>query len=158
VLPLPSEPNFPDPDFTWSEVARLCRRVCVLRAQGRLDEAGNLHTQSIGPLIAALQAGREPTVSVEERLAATMAAESSRVADAALLAELLAPMLGVRAGITTPASPVVRTAAAPPLVHVLAQSSAPARPAASIADFLDEMLAQETPQASPRKAFERRAS
>jgi hypothetical protein len=158
VLPFPSEPNFPDPDLTWNEVARLCRRVCVLRAQGRLDEAGNLHTQSIGPLIAALQAGREPTVSVEERLAATMAAESRRVADAALLAELLAPMLGVRAGITTPASPVVGTAAALPDVRDFAPPSTPARPVASIADFLDEMLAQETPQASPRNASERRAS
>lgn len=158
VLPFPSEPNFPDPENPWSEVARLCRRVCVLRAQGRDDEAKLLRTQAIDPFVAALQSGSEPAMSNADRLAATMAAEANRVADATLLAELLAPMLGARAGITALASPGSRTVTAPPDVQVFAQPIAPVRTAASIADFLDEMLAQETPPARPRAASERRAS
>lgn len=105
-----------------------------------------------GELAQALAAVRAETLdspeAVQLRFDYIMVEERERVANAAVLAELLAPMLGARAPAASFASAphaaeasVEAPAVAPSAV---AAAPAPERPRpADIADFIDEMLAQE---------------
>ncbi|HWA87541.1 MAG TPA: hypothetical protein VG710_15030, partial [Opitutus sp.] len=104
----------------WEAVRRIYRRICELRAVGRAGEAAQLENSD---LAAALTAAREAYADVDE--SALLAVEDERVADARLLAELLAPMLASRVS-AAPASARVtgpvpvparapRTGSAPPV-------------------------------------------
>ena len=160
VLPFSSEPKFPATPASWSDVARLCRRICVLREQAKPAEAETLQRQELEPLLENLRSAGDTPLTLDARLAATMAEESDRVANATLLAELLAPMLGARAGANEPKTSVVALRPAPPLE---ARANAaplpkPVRTAASIADFLDEMIAQESTPIRPPGPAPRRVS
>lgn len=126
----------------------MCRRVCLLRERGETKAAGDLHDGPLHALATALRAPEESDAALAQRVAATLAVEAERVANAAVLAELLAPLLGE---MRTPLAAAPRMPSSPPSVA----NSSPARvPPADIADFIDEMIAQER---SPRRA-ERRAS
>lgn len=129
----------------------VCRRICVLRSTGRYVEAADLHSAELTSLLAALPA----TADAESRVQAIFAAEEKRVADAQALAEVLAPLVAD----LLRATPLLSSSSAP------LQSVAPdalvtpdPRPvratAPSIADFIDDMIAQERP---PSRAL-RRAS
>jgi len=153
LLTLPVS-NFPAPTVSWSDVARVCRRVCVLRERGLPDEAENLRAGALIELLAAVRAPADTDASVMERLEATFAVEAERVANAAVLAELLVPLLSE-----------VRTPALPPGLRPVppAEVARPTKPvtprtAASIADFIDEMIAQENPPNHSGGGAQRRAS
>jgi hypothetical protein len=124
----------------WSEVARICRRVCVLRERGCTDEAETLRRSELDVLLATLrQEASEPAV-VDRQFESIFAAEADRVANASVLAELLAPLLRER----LPA-PTVAESSAPRTSSPSAVPARRPRPAAAggIADFIDEMIAHE---------------
>lgn len=111
----------------------------MLRARNEVEAAADLEH---GELRRALTAARVSAPDAVDE-AALLAEESSRVANAAVLAELLAPMLAARlAGVAAvpTSSPPTRRDAAP------ARAAAAAGPP-GIADLIDGMLAQQ--QSSP---------
>jgi len=131
-----------------------------LREQARTAEAEALQRQELEPLLETLRSGGDTPLTLDARLAATMAEESDRVANATLLAELLAPMLGLRTDAGEPKTSIAALRPAPsPAARVnAAPSPKPARAAASIADFLDEMIAQESMPTRPPGPAPRRVS
>jgi hypothetical protein len=121
----------------WDEVRRIYRRVCVLRAGGKIDEAAQLENIE---LASALAVARLTPHSPDEE-SALLAEEAERVANASVLAELLAPMLAEHLRVNPP--PVQATPPAPePKPRNTAARPPPAK-APSIADLLDGMLSQE---------------
>lgn len=138
-----------------NHLRRTYRRVCLLRATGRHAEALDLE---IDDLSLALSAARDGGAS-ERATAAAMAEEAERVANAATLAEVLAPLLAEKLRATpalassaaaVPAAVSSRSSApAPPPPSSSPAPSAPAKPAPaaspSITDLLDGMFAQAAP-------------
>lgn len=118
----------------------------MLRERGQTVEAGRLETQELPGLLEALHSDTETAESVAARVADIFARESERVADAAVLAELLAPLLRQTAFVDTPLARAVE-AATPSVPDATVETvAAPARPRpGNIADFIDEMIAQERP-------------
>ena len=149
--------NFPAPPLGWSDIARVCRRVCVLRERGHSDDAERLRA---GELMAMVTAVRDPSESdavVSERLNTIFAHEAERVANAAVLAELLIPVLVEKLQPAFRAeTPTGR--ASDSVAPMLPIEKAVTPRAASIADFIDEMIAQEKPPARPGPGAQRRAS
>jgi hypothetical protein len=149
--------HFSSQQNLWSDVTRLCRRICLLRERGHGDEAEQLRTGPLADLMMQLSAAGENAAVIDEQLEKIFAVETERVADAAVLAELLAPLLDERAAARTrqhsESSPAAPHAAADS--KVLLFDSPPPAPAAArrrsgdIADFLDEMIALER---SPERA------
>jgi hypothetical protein len=78
-----------------------------------------------------------------ERFAALLSAEENRVADALLLAELLAPLLAEHIRPLAPATDSVPPAPAPRESLRPHPPHHPGEPAPSIADLIDSMLGQE---------------
>lgn len=157
MLPNQSVSNFPAPAVTWSEVARACRRVCVLRERGLKDEAEQVRAEQVMPMVALLRTATDTDAAITERLNGVFAAEAERVANAAVLAELLVPELtgqlrSLVAPVSAPVSP-----APPPAAPVAAAKPTPPR-RGSIADFIDDMIAQEDPPDRPGRGAQRRAS
>jgi hypothetical protein len=150
----PSVPRFPAQPISWSDIARLCRRVCLLRECNQPDAAEELRRGALAEAIAAIRTTSEPDAALEQRLEATFAAEAERVANAAVLAELLAPLMAQQpaverarpARIDEPAGETPALPAPPPV----------RRDPADIAQFIDDMIALEQP--APRPAATRRAS
>jgi hypothetical protein len=151
----PSVPRFPAQPNSWSEVARICRRICLLRECQQLDAAEQLRRND---LVAALEEARttvESDAALEQKLDAIFAAEAERVANAAVLAELIAHWERGRPARTDSVAgeqPMLSTHFEP----LAAPAPAPRRDPADIASFIDEMIAQERP--APRTAPTRRAS
>ena len=149
--------NFPAPAVTWSEVARVCRRVCVLRERGQKDEAERVRADEVMPMVALLRTATDTDAAITERLNTVFAAEAERVANAAVLAELLLPELtgqlrSLAVPVAAPTSPV------PPLPAPAAVPKPTPPRRGSIADFIDDMIAQERPPDRPGHGAERRAS
>ena len=149
--------NFPAPAVTWSDVARVCRRVCVLRERGQNEEAERLRAGELMTLLAAVRAPDESDAATTERLNALFATEAERVANATVLAEILVPMISEQ---LRPLAAPGRTAAeTPALAAVAPVVTKPVQPRpASIADFIDDMIAQERPLDRPGPGAQRRAS
>lgn len=127
---------------------RVYRRVCVLRATGKVDEAAALENED---LARALAAARIATNNSEQE-AAVLADEAERIANATVLAELLAPMLAehLRPETAPAAAPSVAMAPAVPDQPSKATRPPPEKNVPSIADLIDGMLSQEAPfPASP---------
>jgi hypothetical protein len=128
----------------------------VLRERGQSDVAERLRSGELMTLLAAIRAPGESDAAITERLNAIFAAEAERVANAAVLAEILVPMLTEQlrplAASSSAPIPVPTSVVAPPL----AKPKQP-RPA-SIADFIDDMIAQEKPPDRPGQGEQRRAS
>lgn len=133
----------------------MCRRICVLRERGESMEAARLETDELAELLAALRAGGETDDAIQQRLTTLFAIEEERVADAAVLAELLLPAL--RGHATTPDA--ASGASEPARPDIAGEKNASSRPSAAtapaappeprkrstdIATFIDEMLAQES--------------
>jgi hypothetical protein len=127
--------NFPPPAGAWDELARLYRQVCSLRLQGRGREAQALDEGELATAVAAVRAHSGPGAEIDGRLQALQAQERGRVADAAALADLLVPLLLERLRLP------LNGPAAAPRAQRPSQAARPASP--SVADFIDDMLAQE---------------
>lgn len=105
-------------------------------------------------MLAALRTADDTEEVLAQRLAATFAVEAERVANAAVLAELLAPLLAEH---TRPANGPegLRTDSASPLP---VPKPMPRAGPLDLADFIDEMIAQERSPPRPSTATQRRAS
>ncbi|MDO8544158.1 MAG: hypothetical protein Q7S40_27265 [Opitutaceae bacterium] len=146
----PSASNLPAQHVCWSDVARACRRVCLLREQGDSDEAERLRSGPLADMIAALRTPADTEASLAQRLESIFAAETERVATAVVIAELLAPML--RPMSFSSAAPLSPAHAATRIVASNAPFTHPGRSgAADIADFIDEMIAQENAIDGPHR-------
>ena len=120
------------------------------------DEAERVRADEVMPMVALLRTATDTDAAVTERLNSVFAAEAERVANAAVLAELLLPELtgqlrALVAPVAGSASPI------PPPAPVAASKPTPPR-RGSIADFIDDMIAQERPPDRPGHGAERRAS
>lgn len=165
MLPNESVSHFPAPPPTWSDVVRLCRRVCILRERGLHADAEKLLVESLPPLLATVRAPQETDAALNLRLDAVFAQETERVANAAVLAELLRPLLAedlpaaTALPVGTPAPVLVPLATAPAVTPPAAPPpKPPTRGAISIADFIDDMIAQESPPDRAGDSARRRAS
>lgn len=90
-LELPTPFQLTSDTSHWNEARRIYRRVCVLRALGRDDEATVVENRDLARVLATARLAAESDAHSEET--AVLGAESERVANAAVLAELLAPLL-----------------------------------------------------------------
>ena len=151
--------NFPAPAIAWSDIARVCRRVCMLRERGQSVDAEQLRAGELMAMVSAVRTPTDTDATVTERLNAIFAVESERVANAAVLAELLVPTLLDKLPVQSRHASAIDAAPSPttaPLPTTPEKTAAPR--AGSIADFIDEMIAQEKPPARPSSGSQRRAS
>jgi hypothetical protein len=141
IPPTAATENLPDQNAAWREATRICRRICVLREQGRQAEAETMMAQELAGVRATLSDLGDSS-AVEMRMAAIFAREEERVADATVLAELLAPTLCAAGAVSTPSvrSMNEATSSSPRIAPkpLVARGGT-----GDIADFIDEMLAQE---------------
>jgi hypothetical protein len=130
-----------------------------LRERGQTAEAEQLHASSLPQLLDAARSPQDTDATMAERLESIFSVETDRVANAAVLAELLVPVLSEKLRAALPASVAKQPAAAPEVTPAPASKPAPARPATiSIADFIDDMIKQESPPERPDRGSQRRAS
>lgn len=128
----------------WTRLASLCRRICVLRAQGLTAAADQLHASEFVPALAALRnESGQIDLFDDERVRLLQAIEQERVANAMLMAELIQSLVNSADGIaltgaTTPAAASSSVPFAP--AHPVRR--APPPESLSIADLLDDMLTQ----------------
>ncbi|MEO5957920.1 MAG: hypothetical protein ABIZ49_12400 [Opitutaceae bacterium] len=155
----PSVPYSTAESTLWSDVARLCRRICTLRERGQMEEAESLRVGPLAEMLAPYRIETKSDAETTRRLELIYAAEAERIANAAVLASLLAPLLNdhLQALVTalSHAAPVSSLASHPASVAPRAEKKSPParRPAVgSIADFIDEMIAQERPPTRPGSA------
>jgi len=138
--------NFPAPSATWNDVARVVRRVCVLRERGETEAADNLRIGALSNLITSLKHAAEDPAAVEQRIEAIYVTEQERVANASALAELLLPLLtdsGPLFGTFAETKPQVAAMHSPLPAIATPPPAKPVRRPGDIADFLDDMIAQE---------------
>jgi hypothetical protein len=135
-------------------LARLIRRICLLREQGDAAEARRLEETEFGNAVRDFRLAHGPASLTESELNEMRAREEHRIADAVLLAEVLIPQLlaaratpaaaapdnnyrgepmRVPAGSVVPFPPDI--VSAPPQAATADQSAIP--------DMLDAMLAAE---------------
>jgi len=126
-------------DPPWIKMGRIYRRVCFLRSEGRAVDARQLAETELAQAKEEILASGDP--QARSRLDAFFSEEEERVAGAIACVELLMPELSDRIAALKP-----DPAAAPPA----RRPAPPANPGAErgIADFIDEMLAQD--RARPR--------
>lgn len=135
----------------WNDVRRIYRRMCVLRATGKNDEAARLENQD---LARALAEARIATNNSEEE-AVVFAQEVERVANAAVLAELIAPMVAEQVRAASPRIPAPSNNPAAPPAEQIPKAARPHQDAVpTIADMLDGMLAQEPARSSRPRNFQ----
>jgi hypothetical protein len=130
----------------------------VLRERGLAEDAERVRAGELTPMLSALRTPGDSDASITDRVNGLFATEAERVASAAVLAEILLPMLADQM------RPMLASTARPSGVAspVPAAPTTPAKPiaarGASIADFIDEMIAQEMPPDKPGRPAQRRAS
>jgi hypothetical protein len=143
-------------------VARLCRRICLLRECNQASAAEELRRGALTEAIGAIRTTADSDEAIQQKLDAIFAAEAERVANAAVLAELLAPLIGQKLQSRDPfgaAASAAFEAPATPAALVPPPAPTPAPPRgnpADIAHFIDEMIAQD--RQPPRTPPARRAS
>jgi len=142
---LPISESFTKP--TWDEVRRIYRRIGVLRATGRNEEAADLEH---GELPRVLTAARIQSSAPDQEEAAVFAEEAERLANATVTAEILASLLAERLRLPAvePRAENPRPAATAATPRANEFPPAPPRPvpatSPTITDLLDGMLSQET--------------
>jgi hypothetical protein len=135
---LPSTHLFAFSSEPWSPLVPLCRRICLLRAQGLTAAADDLHTTEFIPILAALRTEYGPAAQLDDdRVNLLFAIEHERVANAMLVAELIKPL--ITPAVAAQPNPIPR---ARPTQQLTPTRAAPTM---SIADLLDDMLARERP-------------
>ena len=113
------------------------RRVCLLRSEGRSGEAQRMEETELAAAAMQAREASESGPEADARLEALVAGESERVAAAFAFAEVLAPMLSDRLRALSPARAVAgNSGPSRPDIR-------PARDARGIADYIEEMLAQD---------------
>lgn len=125
------------------------RRLCVLQERGDVAAADVLANGPLAELIASARGSTANPAEFDQNLATLFTTEEERVANAAVLAELLLPTLTSGTPlwgetlVAAPSAPSGKLPSPPP--------PAPVRRApGDIADFLDDMIAQEQAEAAPR--------
>ena len=138
---------------------RIYRRICLLRATGKSDEASALEQNEFADALAAARTAPEATQK-EIRI---LAEESERIASANVLAELLAPLLAnkLQSAVIAPADAATAVSirkpdavlAAPPRRARVSSPESPESAAGvpGIADMIDGMLSQEREYAPARR-------
>lgn len=124
----------------WLEVGRIYRRICFLRSEGLVSEAARLEENELAQATAR---AREAAPSLDEGnslLKRLLSEEEGRVAEAIAFAEILVPMLAKRLSLMAPAP---RVSAAPVPVTPAREPRRGQDENRGIADFIDDMLAQE---------------
>lgn len=138
---LPASIHFSPETTQWDDVRRTYRRVCVLRATGKKEEAERLEN---GEFAHALSVAREAADNGDTE-ATVLAEEAERVSSACVLAELLAPLLAEK--LRADAHSFAVAPQVPVTQSVPEKSPGTARPPAenvpSIADLIDGMLSQQ---------------
>lgn len=126
-------------------LARLARRICVLRERGEGVAADQLEKNEFGNMVRDIRLAEGPDAVPESELRVVFATEERRVADAAVLAELLAPQLAaVVAKESRTAAHVHQPATASPyeIPTIFSRTPEPATAGSTaIPDLLDAMLA-----------------
>jgi hypothetical protein len=121
----------------WIEVGRIYRRICFLRSEGLLGEARTIEETELAAAAARARGNSSSDSDADSLLTTLLREEEERVLEAIAFAEVLAPMLVRGISGLAPARP--RAVAAP--------SPRTPRPGdgetREIADFIDEMLAQD---------------
>jgi hypothetical protein len=134
--------------------------VCVLRERGQPEAAERLRAGELMTMLASVRAPADSDAAIAERLNAIFATEAERVANASVLCELLLPALTekfqLQANPPAPATAMEPVLATTPSAPFAEKPAAPR--AGSIADFIDEMIAQEKPPARSGGITQRRAS
>jgi len=133
----------PDDAGRRAGLARLVRRICLLREQGEPAEAGRLQQNDLPAAIGELRRAEGDDALRDDELAELFAAEARRVTEALLTAEIMVKRLAeLWSPLAGPARVAAAVAAAAP-----SPASRPAAPAGPpvISDLLDAMLAAERP-------------
>jgi hypothetical protein len=124
-------------DTRWIEVGRTYRRICFLRSEGLTREAQRVETNEFAEAAARARGLSASEPEADSLLRGLMAEEEERVAGAIAFAEVLVPLLARRLSAHSPA-PFPH--AASPALGTAAGREGGTR---DVADFIDEMLAQE---------------
>jgi hypothetical protein len=124
----------------WSEATRIYRRICVARAKGSQIEADEMEATMFGPTLDSLRSEATDLREWESRVRKLREGEEARIADAVTLAELLAPMLAKSLQNSTGTAP--RVPANPVQIPISPVRPAPRAAPRGIADFIDEMISQ----------------
>jgi hypothetical protein len=114
------------------------RRVCVLRTQGSADEAQFIEQNEFSRLVDKARGACKDPAEADSILVTLLRQEESRVADAVAFAEVLGPLLARHLSHLAPAA---RATAASPQAPRPRQAGRDDN--RGIADFIDDMLAQE---------------
>ncbi len=138
-----------------SRVVLLYRRIAILRDRGQFTAAEELRAGEFAHALAAMEAEAASAGEVDaaSRLQSILATEDERVANASVLARLLAPMLEdlLRPAQESPSAALPGEKTFEADVIEPTPPAAGARPPLSVADFIEGMLLQE-------KSAQRRAS
>jgi hypothetical protein len=130
LISLPFASPFDFHDDRLEPIAALCRRIALQRLRGETAQARQLEAVTLPSAVQALRTEHGPELLSDNLLGVIRAREQLRVADAALLAELLGAL---------------RDLSAPVPAAIPVTSSLPAHPTSppALTDLLDDMLAQE---------------
>ena len=145
-----------DPAASTAEtdrVVRLIRRICLLREQGRREEAGRIEATELVAALKNAPAAAGFAEAVPGRLEKLYAAETDRAADAVVLSELIVAQLRLHFP-GAPPGPAAAADASPP-AFIRAPSPPGGSPA--IPDLLDAMLAHDRAAAGRNEAGAKRA-
>jgi hypothetical protein len=136
-----SNPPAP-PQGRLAAVARVVRQVCLLREQGETLRATHVQEHELADAVREFRLRLGPEALPESELRGLFAVEEQRVAEAAILSELLLPRLvdalPVHAGRARSLPPPARDEPSPP-----PRKPEPAAGPPAIPDLLDAMLAAE---------------
>lgn len=113
------------------------RRICFLRSEGLSGEAQIIQETEFAEAAARARSLFSSESGADSLLRELMAEEEERVAQAVAFAEVLVPMLAPRLSLRPPAQPH----AGPPECRARARTG-PGE-ARAVADFIDDMLAQD---------------
>jgi hypothetical protein len=122
---------------------RLYRRIGLLRATGQAEAAALLETTEFSAAMESIRAHGDA-----DAIAPLLAAEEARIADAMVLAEVLAPLLASRLAASQGTTPLAVSSRTKPLRR---EPTVPGGAASSptVADFIDGMLAQDRADSRP---------
>lgn len=125
----------------WKEVATVYRRICLLRLRDQHAEAEQLESTALATALAAAEVAHATPAEFEQRLRVLFQAEEERVHNAAILAELLRPLLFASSAPVAPAVSAPARPAAAPAPRPLAFNPSPtASEPDAIADLIEGML------------------
>ncbi|MBK9990828.1 MAG: hypothetical protein IPP19_08875 [Verrucomicrobia bacterium] len=141
-MPTPSSFSLTLAGAPRAELARRCRHICLAREHGTMTPA--TAEEEFLQALTSVRATYGITSIDEDALKEIVATEGNRVADAFVIAELIASRLAAQQPATisisaTPKTSISKPPPSAPTTFPTGNSSSPL----SIADFIDGMLSQE---------------